>query len=213
MIRDLSGQVFGRLTVLVRSASVRRTSGRTCSRWLCRCACGREVVKFGHDLARRHTMSCGCLQTEHYHRMNVKHGCARGGQQTTEYKLWAGMIVRCENLRSTSYLRYGARGITVCQRWRESFEAFLSDVGPRPSPSHSLDRIDSSGNYEPGNVRWSDAATQSRNRRGVLAPERVAEIRTLFAAGASLVQVASQFGISRSQAHRIRSGESWSSTL
>ena len=78
---------------------------------------------------------------------------------------WAGMIERCENPRCASFAHYGARGITVCERWRSSFANFLADMGTPPTTGHTLDRIDNDGNYEPGNVRWATMAEQNRNRR------------------------------------------------
>ena len=82
------------------------------------------------------------------------------------YKIWTQMIQRCHNPNSTAYQGYGARGIAVCQRWRDSFEAFLSDIGPRPSSGHSIDRYpNNDGNYEPGNVRWATPRQQLCNRR------------------------------------------------
>ena len=84
--------------------------------------------------------------------------------QTPEYKIWIGIIVRCENTKSNRFPRYGGRGIKVCERWRISFPAFLNDMGIRPSPKHSIDRIDNDGNYELGNCRWATDAQQRRNR-------------------------------------------------
>ncbi len=84
---------------------------------------------------------------------------------TPEYDAWVSMRARCENEARANYKHYGARGIRVCAAWRESFESFLADVGPRPSGRHSLDRIDNQGNYEPGNVRWATWIEQNRNRR------------------------------------------------
>ena len=92
---------------------------------------------------------------------NATHGCTG----TPTYRAWQDMIQRCYNPRRTRYPMYGGRGITVCQRWRESFEAFLKDMGTSPSPRHSIDRIDNNGNYEPGNLRWATAKEQSRNQR------------------------------------------------
>lgn len=82
-----------------------------------------------------------------------------------EYTAWAGMLQRCRNPKNAAYPDYGGRGITVCDAWRDSFEAFYADLGPRPSARHSIDRIDNDGNYEPGNCRWATAKEQNRNTR------------------------------------------------
>lgn len=95
----------------------------------------------------------------------LKHGDAPKSGVTPEYRLWVNMRYRCRNPKSRNYKYYGARGIGVCNRWQESFDDFLADVGRRPSPSHSLDRIDSNRGYEPGNVRWATDREQMNNRR------------------------------------------------
>lgn len=90
------------------------------------------------------------------------------GKNTAERVVWRGMLDRCNNEKSTSYVNYGGRGIRVCPEWEASYEAFLASVGPRPSPSHTLDRIDNDGNYEPGNVRWATPSQQARNKRNTV---------------------------------------------
>lgn len=88
------------------------------------------------------------------------------GKPSVEYRAWASMLDRCYNEKCTGYANYGGRGVSVCDEWRSSYEAFLAYLGRRPSPTHSIDRINVNGNYEPGNVRWATKTEQSRNRRG-----------------------------------------------
>jgi hypothetical protein len=95
----------------------------------------------------------------------MKHGNAVNGARTAEYRAWESMRRRCESPVNRMFRHYGGRGIAVCQEWRASFERFLADVGPRPGEGYSLDRIDTDGDYRPGNVRWADRLTQQRNRR------------------------------------------------
>lgn len=98
--------------------------------------------------------------------------------QPPEYLVWSKMKGRCSNPRDTMYQYYGLLGVTVCERWRASFSAFMADMGPRPSDKHSIDRIDSAGNYEPGNCRWATTKEQHANRRSSAEVQRlIAEAR------------------------------------
>lgn len=97
--------------------------------------------------------------------MSTIHGHTRGGKATPEFRCWNHMLSRCFNPNVENYKYYGGRGITVCERWRNSFEAFLSDMGPRPTLKHSIERNKTDGNYEPANCRWATKAEQSRNMR------------------------------------------------
>ena len=150
-LADLTGQAFGLLTVLERAPN---TAQSRQAHWLCVCACGKETVVNGSSLRRGRTRSCGCGR--------IRHGLAG---KTPEYHVWEGIKQRCLNPNHARYEYWGGRGVTVCQRWAESFEAFYADMCPRPSPGHSIDRVDNDGNYEPGNCRWATASQQQRNRR------------------------------------------------
>lgn len=159
--QDLFGRTFGMLEVV--GPSYTKNWRRF---WPCRCACGVEKDVSASDLLGDNTKSCGCGKSVLISKKITKHGGGtRRGRYAAEYGIWRAMLNRCFNKNVPGYKDYGARGITVCDRWRHSFEAFLADVGPRPSPEMELDRENNDGNYEPGNVRWVTAAKNCRNRR------------------------------------------------
>lgn len=162
--KDLTGLRFGRLLVLDQAESVPEgKSFRTC--WRCQCDCGEVKIVRGKALTNGDSASCGCYRSECVAAKNHRHGGASRQSPAPEYEIWAGMIKRCEDPDSIGYPNYGGRGIRICTRWRESFAAFRDDMGPRPSPKHSIDRRDNAGDYEPSNCHWVTAYEQNNNRR------------------------------------------------
>lgn len=149
--KDMTGARVGKLLVISRAG----TSKGGMAMWQCLCDCGKELVIQGGNLRHRQR-SCGC---------DRKTTATHGLSGSTEFRSWGQMIQRCTNERLKTHKHYGGRGIRVCDRWMESFENFYADMGAKPSPKHSLDRIDVDGNYEPGNCRWATPQEQSRNRR------------------------------------------------
>lgn len=155
----LVGQRFGFLVVLRRDgATGRRPNGSgSLAKWLCRCDCGEKITARGDKLRAGKKLACGI--NGHKHRALIS------DVTVVERRIFNAMIQRCYNKRNAqSYKNYGAKGVRVAPIWKGSFEKFLSDMGPRPSPDHSLDRYpDQKGNYEPGNVRWATRREQAQN--------------------------------------------------
>lgn len=153
-IIDLNGRRFGRLVVV---EFVERSEGRT--RWACACDCGAAIVARADHIKSGEIRSCGCS-----HIGAKPHRRTHGMKGTPEYSVWQSVLGRCTRPTNSGFPRYGARGVSVCDRWR-SFENFYADMGPRPSLKHSIDRIDPYGNYEPKNCRWVTSDVQAANKR------------------------------------------------
>lgn len=169
---DLTGDRFGKLVALRRVPMPAHVKRRPIAFWEVQCDCGSPSFATRSDALRAgRTTSCGCVRGA----SNVTHGRSRD----PIYRCWMQMIQRCHNPNDAWYRNYGARGIKVCERWRGSFEAFLASVGERPSPKHTLDRIDNSRGYEPDNVRWATRTEQMNNIRNNVLVEHNGECHSI----------------------------------
>lgn len=162
VLRDLTGQTFGHLLVVERAENKIFSTGKSVVQWRCLCECGNETLVTVANITSGHTTSCGCLTAKRCGETFRTHGLT----DTRAYRTWQNMKSRCYRSRTASFKYYGAIGIRVCDRWKNSFEAFLEDMG-HPPDGHSLERNDPTKDYEPSNCRWATALEQSRNRRGV----------------------------------------------
>jgi hypothetical protein len=167
--KNLKGVRFGRITVT--SSEIRSVISGYCKNGRpyrsyfvdAICDCGTILEIDSKSLESGNTTSCGC-----YIREIIKRGLSstHGMSKTREYRIWQGMISRCENPNATEYHSYGAMGIAVCERWRNSFLMFYEDMGPAPTPKHTIDRFpNKGGNYGPDNCRWATMKEQNNNRK------------------------------------------------
>lgn len=157
--RDLTGMKFERLLVLAPERADRSL------KWICQCDCGEVKTVFGKHLKSGAIKSCGCFARDSLSARQRTHGQSK----SRTYKIWSGIIYRCNNKSSSVYQDYGGRGIKVCKRWL-SFENFLADMGERPN-GMEIDRIDNEGHYEPSNCRWATRTENCRNKRTTLTVE------------------------------------------
>ena len=190
---DLTGQRFGRLVVTGEAPHIRGERA-----WATLCDCGKTGQSTTGKLRGGNTSSCGCLAIDNLRARRTTHGCTG----TPEHSIWMGITKRCTYQGDRCWPLYGGRGIRVCDEWQGpvGFAAFLAHVGPRPSPQHSIDRIDSDGHYEPGNVRWAPPDAQANNKRN-------SRHLTAFGMTLTLAQWAVETGICRKTlAYRLHIG-------
>ena len=175
--KDLTGKIFGRLTVIQRVESNKGNHAQ----WSCKCRCGGSAQVIGSNLSNGNTRSCGCLQREHIVKLDTKHGHAKRGSETGSYRSWKKVLYRCLNTSSNRWGLYGGAGVTVVDRWNPkaggSFENFIADMGERP-PGTAIGRFGDTGNYEPGNCAWQtrkEHEIEAKKKRAIKATTEAGE--------------------------------------
>lgn len=204
--QNLFGMKFNRLSVISETPVIRNKK----TLWLCACDCGNELLVRADSLKTGHTESCGCKHAESVSLAVTKRNTTHGLRHHPMYNMWFKMIERCSNPKNKSFRDYGAKGITVSDRWRGSFEFFLKNMGERPSPSHEIDRINNSLGYFKENCRWVTRTENARNKSTTfLNAGDVREIKSLLSAGKAQSEIAKQYSVSKYCIHDIARGKSW----
>jgi hypothetical protein len=201
LVDCLPGAVTGRLTIMAVGAP--GSHGR-CRRVIAACECGKVTATNSFSVATG-VSSCGCLRFGGPQRAR-KHG----GKGTAEYIAWKSMRRRCLNpANACDRKNYAGRGIVVCDRWND-YAAFLADMGPRPSPRHTIERVNNDRGYGPDNCKWATRLEQNRNKRNiVLNMHDAIDMVSLYAFGARPIDLARAFDVSPSAVHHVLAGSSW----
>lgn len=172
--------MFGRLVVVSLLPQPVKINGKyRLTRWVCKCDCGSEITVPGARLRNGQSTSCKCLHKEQLVARNTTHGSGSKLKQVREYRIWCGMKSRCTNANHHHYKSYGGRGIKVCDRWINSYQDFISDLGECPK-DYSLERIHTNGNYEPTNCKWASRTEQMNNRRSAFKVSIGSEVISLY---------------------------------
>ena len=183
-LSDLTGERFGRLVVIERAEPYISPTGHKCERWLVRCDCGKEKIVMRGHLCGGATVSCGCYHSDEVRKRNTTHGC------TNEklYAIYRGIKVRCYNPHHGDYKKYGGRGISMCDEWRNNYQAFRDwafqngyreEILPNGRSKWTIDRIDVNGNYEPSNCRWITIQEQANNKSNTYCIEHNGKKQTI----------------------------------